>query len=54
MRELINYNCNFKLNDSNRYALVRCPKCHKENYGLNVLSGVCGWCEFDINKKEIK
>ena len=29
--------------------LIRCPKCHKENYALNVASGICTWCGFDIN-----
>ena len=45
-------NANFKLKDSGKRALVRCCDCHKENYPLNVLSGVCTWCGFDINKKD--
>lgn len=43
---------NFKLKDEDRRALVKCPDCHKENYALNVLSGVCTWCGFDINGNE--
>jgi len=41
---------NFKLKKSTRFALVRCPDCHKENYAINVLSGVCTWCGFNINE----
>lgn len=44
---------NFKLEkNEEKRALVRCPDCHKENYALNVLSGICSWCGFDINRKE--
>jgi len=46
------YKCNFKSKDTNKKALVRCPDCHRENYALCVLSGVCAWCGFDINVKE--
>lgn len=28
----------------------KCPKCKKENYSLNVASGICSWCRFDLNK----
>ncbi len=41
---------NFKLDNSDKKALVRCPECHRENYALNVLSGVCTWCGFNINE----
>ena len=34
--------------------LVRCPKCHKENWSGAVSSGVCCWCGFDANPKEFK
>lgn len=43
---------NFKLKDPDKYALVRCCACDRENYALNVLSGVCSWCGFDINHRE--
>lgn len=46
--------CNFKLRDSERRALVRCPDCHNENYSMSVLAGICAWCGFDINRTEIK
>lgn len=35
----------------NMLALIRCPECHKENYAMNVLSGICTWCGFDANKE---
>lgn len=31
--------------------LIRCPKCGKENYALNVAIGICTWCGFDANEK---
>jgi len=30
--------------------LVSCPKCKKENWTLNVASGICAWCGYDANK----
>ncbi len=41
---------NFKVGD--RTYLVRCPKCKKENYALQVSSGICAWCGYDANKEE--
>lgn len=41
---------NFTLDDGKR-ALVRCEECDRENYALNVLSGVCTWCGYNINKR---
>jgi hypothetical protein len=35
----------------NKIALIRCPECKRENYALNVLSGLCTWCDFDANKE---
>ncbi len=34
-----------------KIALERCPKCGRENYIMNVLSGRCTWCGFDANKE---
>jgi hypothetical protein len=34
---------------SERWALVKCFECDRENYAFNVLRGVCVWCGFDIN-----
>lgn len=31
-------------------ALTRCPKCGRENYVFNVLSGQCTWCPFNANE----
>lgn len=30
-------------------GLERCPECKKENYALNVFSGICTWCGFNAN-----
>lgn len=27
--------------------LIRCPKCEKENWAPQVVSGICAWCGFD-------
>ena len=34
-----------------KVALTRCPKCHKENYVMNILHGLCAWCGFDANEE---
>lgn len=42
--------------ESDTILLIRCPKCHKENYALAVADGICCWCGFDgrelLHKKE--
>ena len=30
--------------------LVRCPKCGRENYALNVTLGICTWCGYNANE----
>lgn len=30
-------------------ALVRCGR---ENYTMNVLSGICAWCGLDVNEED--
>lgn len=40
----------FRDEDTGAIAMCRCPKCHKENYIMNVLSGRCTWCGYDANK----
>lgn len=30
--------------------LLRCPKCGKENYALNVIKGICTWCGYDAHE----
>lgn len=27
--------------------MFRCPKCDKENYIMNVRTGICTWCGYD-------
>ncbi len=39
-------------NPPGKRALVKCCNCDRENYALNVLSGICTWCGFDINNRE--
>ena len=29
--------------------LIRCPKCARENYSMNVASGICTWCGYNGN-----
>jgi len=54
MNDRLKYNhVNFK-RDHVSHALVKCPKCDLANYAPAVMSGVCVWCGFDINKKEEK
>lgn len=36
--------------DTKELLLIRCPKCGKENYALNVLSGICTWCGYDAHE----
>lgn len=33
--------------DEDTLLLLRCPKCHKENYAPNIAKGICTWCGFD-------
>lgn len=33
--------------------LVRCPECEKENYVLNVPSGICTWCDYNLNNHKV-
>ena len=32
--------------------LQYCPKCGRENYLMNVPSGVCSWCGYNDNEDE--
>ena len=32
--------------------LQYCPKCGRENYLMNVPSGVCSWCGYNANEDE--
>lgn len=41
--------------EDNTILLTRCPKCGRENYAPNVISGICCWCGYNawelVNKK---
>lgn len=39
----------FLLDDQPGIALIRCPECGRENYAMNVLSGICTWCGWNAN-----
>ena len=36
--------------DTDDLLLIRCPKCGKENYAPNVISGICTWCGYDAHE----
>ncbi len=43
---------NFCDKDGNAY-LVRCTQCSEENYTINVPTGICTWCGWDLNKHKV-
>ena len=32
-----------------KILLMRCPKCKRENYAINVVSGICTWCGYNAH-----
>jgi ssDNA-binding Zn-finger/Zn-ribbon topoisomerase 1 len=42
----------FWVEDKQMLYMVRCPKCNIENYALNVASGICTWCGWDVNENK--
>ena len=36
--------------DTDDLLLLRCPKCGKENYAMNVIKGICTWCGFNAHE----
>lgn len=40
----------FLMKEHNKLALTKCPECHRENYAMNVLTGMCTWCGLDVNE----
>ena len=41
--------------DNDKILLIRCPKCHRENWALEVISGRCAWCCYNAHEdKELK
>lgn len=52
MQKLEDYACNEWYTDNDgtqQRMLVRCPSCNLENYAMNVMTGICTWCGYDIN-----
>lgn len=33
--------------DTDRLLLIICPKCGRENWGVQVATGKCAWCGYD-------
>ena len=33
--------------DNDKILLIRCPKCHRENWALEVISGRCACCGYN-------
>jgi ribosomal protein L37E len=52
LKELLDKGGHGYLLDNQKLALIRCPECHMENYAMNVLSGICTWCGFDVNENK--
>lgn len=42
-------NGNF-ISKNKQVYLIRCPKCGKENYAINVALGICTWCGLNGNE----
>jgi ribosomal protein L37E len=36
--------------DEDTLLLLRCPKCHRENYAPNVAKGICTWCGYNARE----
>lgn len=34
--------------------LIRCPMCNRENYALNVATGVCSWCSYSLHTNDFE
>lgn len=35
-------------------GLEKCPACERENYNLNVMTGQCTWCPWNVSQLENK
>lgn len=42
----------FWVEEKQMFYMIRCPKCNMENYLPDVATGICTWCEYDVNKDE--
>lgn len=38
--------------EDGQILLMRCPRCKRENYALEVISGYCVWCGYNTHKDE--
>lgn len=36
--------------DDGTLLLIRCPKCGRENWALQVMTGKCCWCGYDAHE----
>jgi len=36
--------------ETKEIMMLRCPKCGRENYVLNVMAGICAWCGYDAHE----
>jgi ribosomal protein L37E len=50
---LYDNNGNF-YDEKGNYYMVRCPECGRENYAPSVASGVCAWCSYNGNTKNMQ
>lgn len=42
--------CGLYRKEDGSVGLIRCPKCQRENYALNVTYGICTWCGYNANR----
>ena len=38
--------------DNDKILLNRCPKCHRENWALEVISGRCAWGGYNAHEDQ--
>jgi len=42
----------YRSKDDGRFHIMRCPRCHLENYAMTISEGSCAWCGFTLNDKK--
>ena len=47
MAEVIYSEPGIEVLDNDKILLICCPKCHRENWALEVISGRCAWCGYN-------
>lgn len=50
MSKLIKHIPGVEWYDDGTILVMRCPKCHRENYCMAVADGVCCWCGYKPEK----